>query len=107
MTFKNAVSWFEIPTQDLSRAQKFYEAIFQIQMVPLDTPQIKMRMFPLEDMMGTGVAVHLFTTKNSINLPPPMAPRFTSIPIQIPQKSSTELKKQEEKLQYPKQKSTR
>ena len=51
MTFKNAVSWFEIPTQDLSRAQKFYEAIFQMEMVPLDTPQIKMRMFPLENMM--------------------------------------------------------
>jgi predicted enzyme related to lactoylglutathione lyase len=51
MTFKNAVSWFEIPTQDLSRAQKFYEAIFQMAMIPLDTPQIQMRMFPVENMM--------------------------------------------------------
>lgn len=51
MTFKNVISWFEIPTQDLSRAQKFYETIFQMQMVPLDTPQIQMRMFPLENMM--------------------------------------------------------
>lgn len=57
MAFKNAVSWFEIPTQDLDRAQKFYEAIFQMQMIPLDTPQIKMRMFPLEDMMGVGGAI--------------------------------------------------
>jgi predicted enzyme related to lactoylglutathione lyase len=57
MTFKNAISWFEIPTQDLDRAQKFYEAIFQIQMIPLDTPQIKMRMFPLEDRMGVGGAI--------------------------------------------------
>ncbi|GHN01260.1 hypothetical protein WSM22_27490 [Cytophagales bacterium WSM2-2] len=57
MTFKNAISWFEIPTQDLDRAQKFYEAIFEIKMVPMDTPQIKMRMFPLEDMMGVGGAL--------------------------------------------------
>ncbi|SRR5258706_11330320 len=57
MTFKNAISWFEIPTQDLNRAQKFYESIFEMQMIPLDTPQIKMRMFPLEDRMGVGGAL--------------------------------------------------
>lgn len=57
MTFKNAISWFEIPTVDLNRAQKFYEHIFEIQMIALDTPQIKMRMFPLEDMMGVGGAL--------------------------------------------------
>ena len=32
-------------------------------MVPLDTPQIKMRMFPLEDMMGTGVGGALVHNK--------------------------------------------
>lgn len=48
---KNAISWFEIPTQDISRAQKFYEAIFGITMMPMDMPNIKMRMFPLDDMM--------------------------------------------------------
>jgi len=58
MTFKNAISWFEIPAIDLNRAQKFYETIFNIQMVPLDTPNFKMRMFPLEDMMnGIGGAI--------------------------------------------------
>jgi predicted enzyme related to lactoylglutathione lyase len=57
MIFKNAISWFEIPTVDLNRAQKFYEQIVEIQLVPLDTPQIKMRMFPLEDMMGIGGAL--------------------------------------------------
>ena len=57
MVFKNAISWFEIPTEDLDRAQKYYEAIFQMKMVPLDTPQIRMRMFPLEDMMGVGGAL--------------------------------------------------
>ena len=57
MNFKNAISWFEIPATDLDRAQKFYEAIFGISMIPMDTPNIKMRMFPLEDMMGVGGAV--------------------------------------------------
>ncbi len=47
----NAISWFEIPTNDIDRAQKFYEAIFGITMMPMDMPNIKMRMFPLDDMM--------------------------------------------------------
>ena len=54
MSYKNAISWFEIPAVDLSRAQKFYEAIFGISMIPMDTPQLKMRLFPIEDMMGVG-----------------------------------------------------
>ena len=57
MTFKNAVSWFEIPTKDLNRAQVFYEAIFDMKMTPFDTPQVKMRMFPLEDPMSIGGAL--------------------------------------------------
>jgi uncharacterized protein len=57
MSFKNAISWFEIPSTDLVRAQKFYETIFGIQLIPLDIEQIKMRMFPLDDMMGVGGAV--------------------------------------------------
>jgi len=57
MIFKNAISWFEIPAVDLSRAQKFYEMIFDITMIPMDTPNIKMRMFPLQDMMGVGGAL--------------------------------------------------
>jgi uncharacterized protein len=54
MGFQNAISWFEIPTKDLDRAQKFYEEIFQLKMIPLDLPNIRMRMFPLDDMQ-TGV----------------------------------------------------
>jgi uncharacterized protein len=57
MSFKNAISWFEIPASDLARAQKFYETIFDLKLNPLDLPNIKMRMFPLEDMMGVGGAV--------------------------------------------------
>jgi len=54
---KNAISWFEIPASDLSRATKFYETIFGVTLNPLDLPNIKMRMFPLEDMMGVGGAI--------------------------------------------------
>ncbi len=55
---KNAISWFEIPSTDLARAQKFYETIFDITLTPLDAANIKMRMFPLDDMMnGIGGAI--------------------------------------------------
>jgi predicted enzyme related to lactoylglutathione lyase len=51
---KDAISWFEIGTTDLDRATQFYETIFNIKLNPLDLDNIKMRMFPLDDMM-TGV----------------------------------------------------
>lgn len=55
---KDAISWFEIPATNLDRATKFYEAIFGIQLAPLDMPNIKMRMFPIDDpMSGIGGAL--------------------------------------------------
>jgi uncharacterized protein len=57
MAFKNAISWFEIPATDLDRATKFYESVFNIQLAAWDFPNIRMRMFPLEDMTGVGGAV--------------------------------------------------
>ena len=56
----NAINWFEIPTTDLNRAQKFYETIFGISMTPMDMPNLQMRMFPLNDMMTQvgGALVH-------------------------------------------------
>jgi predicted enzyme related to lactoylglutathione lyase len=58
MIFKDVVSWFEIPTTDLQRAQSFYETIFEIQMIPMDTQHLKMRMFPVQDPMnGIGGAL--------------------------------------------------
>ena len=58
MVFKNAISWFEIPSTDLNRAAKFYETIFDIKLNPLDLPEIKMRLFPIEDNMnGVGGAI--------------------------------------------------
>ena len=54
---KNAISWFEIGTNDLQRATKFYETIFGVTLNPLDMDNIKMRMFPIDDMMGVGGAL--------------------------------------------------
>lgn len=55
---KNAISWFEIPTIDIDRAQRFYENIFELEMIPLDLAQIRMRMFPIDDpLTGIGGAL--------------------------------------------------
>lgn len=54
---KNAISWIEIPATDLDRAQKFYETILNISLTRLDLPNIKMRMFPIDDPMGVGGAL--------------------------------------------------
>ena len=54
MIFKHAISWFEIPTIDIERAKNFYEKIFDIKMIPMDTPNLLMRLFPIENMMNIG-----------------------------------------------------
>jgi hypothetical protein len=51
---KNAISWFEIPTTNLERAEKFYQEILGIKFDKLDLPNIKMRMFPIDDASGVG-----------------------------------------------------
>ena len=48
---KNAISWFEIPTTDINRAQQFYEFIFNMKMNSLEFQNIKMRMFPIDNPM--------------------------------------------------------
>jgi predicted enzyme related to lactoylglutathione lyase len=57
MPQNNAISWFEIPTTDLNRAQKFYEEIFGISMSKLDLDNIQMRMFPVAHKGGVGGAL--------------------------------------------------
>jgi predicted enzyme related to lactoylglutathione lyase len=57
MIFKHAISWFEIPTVDLERAVKFYETIFDVKLNPIDTPNVQMRLFPIEDPMNIGGAL--------------------------------------------------
>ncbi|MFN8288648.1 MAG: VOC family protein [Chitinophagaceae bacterium] len=58
---KNAISWFEIPATDIDRAQKFYEAVFQVQLINMDFGTTKMRAFPLDDPMN-GVGGTLIDT---------------------------------------------
>ena len=48
----NALNWFEIATNDLGRAQKFYEYVFNIKMEPMDMPDLSMRIFPGDGMNG-------------------------------------------------------
>jgi len=64
----HAISWFEIPTEDLERAQKFYEAIFEIQMIPLELQGFQMRMFPIADP-STGVGGALVKTSPGFYFP--------------------------------------
>lgn len=47
----NAISWFEIPANDLERATRFYETVFGVNLAVMDMPNIRMRMFPLNDIM--------------------------------------------------------
>ncbi len=57
MAYHHAISWFEIPSTDLERATTFYETILDRKLTPLDLPNIKMRLFPIEDRQGIGGAV--------------------------------------------------
>lgn len=48
----NPVGWFEIYVQDLDRAKKFYESVFQGKLERLNSPGMDMWAFP----MGTGAS---------------------------------------------------
>ncbi|MBS0423749.1 MAG: hypothetical protein JSR71_04815 [Proteobacteria bacterium] len=52
----NPVGWFEIYVQDMDRAKRFYESVFQIQLEQLNSPAdmlIELRSFPMsKDQMG-------------------------------------------------------
>lgn len=51
----NAVNWFEIYVDDMSRAKAFYEQVFGVRLAPLDTPEIEMLAFP-SDQNSYGAA---------------------------------------------------
>ena len=49
-TLKSALNWFEIPAARLSRAKKFYETIFGIELHELALGNdLKMAMFPVDE----------------------------------------------------------
>ncbi|WP_447871819.1 VOC family protein [Serratia fonticola] len=49
---KNIVSWFEIYVTDMSRAKKFYEAVFNTQLEKLETEGMEYLMFPYQEGGG-------------------------------------------------------
>ena len=55
------VGWFEIYVDDMARAQRFYEAVFDIKLQALNSPVIKMLAFPMPgDLPGcTGALVQM------------------------------------------------
>ena len=53
----NSLNWFEIPITNTLRAKKFYETIFDIQMVLLDMMGTEMIMFPSESPKSGGALV--------------------------------------------------
>lgn len=69
----NALNWFEIPVTDAGRAQKFYEAIFDISMMSMDMPGMdgmQMIGFPPEPPHSGGALVkspqHKPSTEGSV-----------------------------------------
>lgn len=43
----NPVGWFEIYVQDMDRAKKFYESVFQIKLEKLNNPDLELWSFPM------------------------------------------------------------
>jgi uncharacterized protein len=52
---QNPVGWFEIYVDDMTRAQAFYESVFDVQLSPLESPGMQMWAFPMQQE-GYGAA---------------------------------------------------
>ena len=58
---ENALNWFEIAVNDITRAKKFYETVFDIEMQQMDMNGMLMAFFPTENMstnVGGGLVQH-------------------------------------------------
>jgi uncharacterized protein len=54
----NPVRWFEIYVQDMGRARRFYESVFQLKLEKLKSPEVEIWAFPmLMDKAGTSGAL--------------------------------------------------
>lgn len=62
---KSAVHWFEIPTQDLSRALRFYNRVLGLEMAAFDMMGCPMAMFPC-DMAEGGVGGALIQYEGAV-----------------------------------------
>ena len=54
----NAINWFEIPVTDFARAKKFYETLFDAEIMEMPFPDGKYGMLPcdMEKGVGGGIA---------------------------------------------------
>ena len=52
---QNPVDWFEIYVENMDRAKKFYEAVFKVELSPLENAGVQMCTFPME-RDGAGAA---------------------------------------------------
>lgn len=48
MPTANPVNWFEIPAEDLDRAQRFYEAVLEVELSRNEFGGLKMAWFPMQ-----------------------------------------------------------
>ncbi|MGZ3238314.1 MAG: VOC family protein, partial [Burkholderiaceae bacterium] len=46
---QNPVGWFEIYVQDMNRAKKFYESVFEGQLQKPNSPDFEMWSFPMQN----------------------------------------------------------
>ena len=54
----NPVNWFEIQVQDIERARRFYEQVFQVQLEKMPNLEMEYWAFPMDDSrMGAGGAL--------------------------------------------------
>jgi predicted enzyme related to lactoylglutathione lyase len=44
----NPVAWFEIYVDDIARAKRFYETVFGVELAKLESPEIEMWAFPMQ-----------------------------------------------------------
>jgi hypothetical protein len=44
----NPVIWFEIYVQDMERAKRFYESVFQVELQKLNSPELELWGFPMD-----------------------------------------------------------
>ena len=65
---QHAISWFEIPTENLDRATQFCETILGLELQPMDMPGMQMRIFPIDNMME-GVTGVLIKTEDEFHKP--------------------------------------
>src|SRR5882672_11425658 len=56
---RNTVYWVEIPATDFARARKFYETVFNVELILVPTmPRGKYAIFPVNiESQGAGIAV--------------------------------------------------